>query len=365
MTITGTIATLNNALSLLYWQPYSTASVSQPNVIDVMISDQGNTAGLAKTATLQIALTPNSTATAAPTVTGPGNQTGPTTPLASPSPRPNGNALHVADGNSAGASETVYVQVLYGSLIASNSGSSIGSSLLALTGTIAQLNADLDGLHYTSTQNGAADPLDITIFANGLSNSLELNIAFQNSSTLTPILTAPGPQSVAAAAVLSFTEATGNAFHVAAGDANGVTEQVEIQVLSGRLAVGNTAGLTSVTGNGTSTLVLMGDIASLNAALDGLEYAPAPGIHADFLSLAFGNNGSCRRPDALRQCRHANRRAPRLSRLPMARVSWRQWKGIAGGTGIEIQQRLLARRLCVGGARLRTYSFAAYSVISE
>ena len=89
-----------------------------------------------------------------------------------------------------------------------------------------------------------------------------------------PRITVPAGQAVDEDATLVFSAATGNAILVADVDAGGGAEQVALDITDGVLALGSTAGLDSVIGNGTSSITLVGTIASLNAALDGLTFSP-------------------------------------------------------------------------------------------
>jgi hypothetical protein len=211
----------------------------------------------------------------------------------------NGNAIHLADSFSNTFGLTCYVQVSHGSLTVPTTGGNIsgsGTSLVQINGSLAELNAALDGLHYTPAANAANDFLSVMLLFGSGPTTAGLSLTFDSSSTLAPVLTAPGPQTVPAGDVLVFSQANQNGFHLAAGDANGADEIVIIDVLYGRLRVFDNIPGVAVSQNNTSSLLLTGTIADLNKALDGLQYGAPPGVTGDFMSIAFGNNGSANGP---------------------------------------------------------------------
>ncbi|HEY0026260.1 MAG TPA: Ig-like domain-containing protein [Allosphingosinicella sp.] len=69
---------------------------------------------------------------------------------------------------------------------------------------------------------------------------------------------------------LVFNTANGNAITVSDADDGSVT--VTLTVANGILTLAQTTGLTTVTGNGSATVVLAGSLANVNAALEGLTY---------------------------------------------------------------------------------------------
>ena len=90
---------------------------------------------------------------------------------------------------------------------------------------------------------------------------------------------------------LVFGASHGNAITISDVDAAGGDETVTLSVAHGALTLGTTANL-SVNGNGSGTVVLTGTIASINAALDGLTYAPAPNFNgADPLTISVNDLG--------------------------------------------------------------------------
>ena len=59
-----------------------------------------------------------------------------------------------------------------------------------------------------------------------------------------------------------------------------LTWMLNLSVPSGTLELSTTTGLTG-SGDGTSTLTYQGLLSAVNAALDGMQYTPAPGFHGD------------------------------------------------------------------------------------
>jgi CSLREA domain-containing protein len=71
-----------------------------------------------------------------------------------------------------------------------------------------------------------------------------------------------------------FDAAHGNRITLEDADSGGADEMLTLTVANGTLTLATTAGLTSATGDGTGTVTLVGSIAELNAAIDGLTYQP-------------------------------------------------------------------------------------------
>jgi hypothetical protein len=286
LTIAGTVPAVNAAFNGLEYQAFpGTASDS----LFISVTDSSG-AG----ASLTVQLTNYGYTDIAPTVTGLGFQA--FTNAGATFSQANGNAIHVADGDANGLYETAYVQVARGTLTVS-SGTSLGvngngTSDLIITGTVAHINAALDGLHYTPAGNHVSDFLNVLAGDGARTGSLAMVLGPDSSATLAPVIAVPGAQSDYVGSLLTFSEGNSSAIQLSAGDANGAIELLVLQTLQGRLEVGDTANLATINGNGSSLLTMTGTIAALNTAIDGLEYAaPAVG-DIDFLSVEFGNNGS-------------------------------------------------------------------------
>ncbi len=97
--------------------------------------------------------------------------------------------------------------------------------------------------------------------------SFTINVSAVNDL---PVNTVPGMQSVNEGETLVFSAGNGNAITVA--DSDNASLNVTLSVNDGTLTLASTAGLT-VSGDGSSQIVLSGSTANINAALDGLIFS--------------------------------------------------------------------------------------------
>ena len=94
---------------------------------------------------------------------------------------------------------------------------------------------------------------------------------------LPPVNSVPGEQfSVLGLFPVTFSQANGNAISTSDPDAGSADVEVTLEAQNGRLTLGGTAGLTFSQGDGANdtTMTFRGTLAVVNAALDGLRYAP-------------------------------------------------------------------------------------------
>jgi hypothetical protein len=91
-----------------------------------------------------------------------------------------------------------------------------------------------------------------------------------------PSVMTPPAQTVASGMTLRFGAALGDSIFVSDIDANGAAERVTLNASLGRLTLAETAGLnfTAATGADGSTITFTGTLDRINAALDGLTFAP-------------------------------------------------------------------------------------------
>jgi trimeric autotransporter adhesin len=101
------------------------------------------------------------------------------------------------------------------------------------------------------------------------------NIAAMSLNTA-PVNTVPGAQTTSEDVAKVFSAGNGNAISIADSDAGGANNQVTLSVTNGTLTLSTTSGLSFTAGDGTadSTMTLRGSAAAINAALEGLSYAP-------------------------------------------------------------------------------------------
>jgi hypothetical protein len=171
----------------------------------------------------------------------------------------------------------------------------------ALNGSTGQITvANSAALDYETTP---VFTLTVRVTDNGspaLSSTATVTISLNNVNE-TPVNQAPvnsvptGPQTVRKNKTLTFSHANGNAISIADPDAGTALVQVSLTVLRGKLTLDGTAGLTFQAGDGTNdrTMTFRGTIAAINAALDGLRYAPDKGYTgSDSLTITTNDLGS-------------------------------------------------------------------------
>ena len=89
-----------------------------------------------------------------------------------------------------------------------------------------------------------------------------------------PVNTVPGSQSVVKNSLLVFSATESNQISIA--DVDAATVQVTLSASNGLLTLSGTTGLTFSVGNGTAnpTMTFTGSISNINAALNGMQFAP-------------------------------------------------------------------------------------------
>src|SRR6202035_5794750 len=145
-------------------------------------------------------------------------------------------------------------------------GTGTNNATMTFTGTLANVNAALNGLTYTpgSFYNGG-DTLQITTLDTGDGKTLSSNVGLTVAGVL-PVNTVP----------VATQNTNENTITIADVDANGASEQITLIVTHGTLSLASTTGLTFTTGTGSnnSTMTFTGTLANVNAALNGLTYNP-------------------------------------------------------------------------------------------
>ncbi len=181
-------------------------------------------------------------------------------------------------------------------------GSFVGDTL-TLTGsdTLANYIAALQAIQYTNTSD-TPSTLQRTltwIVNDGSGNSNTQNTTVDVTATNDgPVNTVPVAQLVSEDTQLTFNLANGNLISIADADANPDDVQVTLNVTNGTVTLNPaaTGALTTLTGDGTGTVVATGTVAEINAALDGLvfqgiaNYTGAASI--EIVTNDLGNNPS-------------------------------------------------------------------------
>jgi hypothetical protein len=171
---------------------------------------------------------------------------------------------------------------------------------MTFTGTLADLNAALDGMTFlpTANYNGAAS-LQITSDDQGFSGSGGALVAADtvnisvNAVNDAPLLSVPGAQTPSSTSIV-FSTAGGNAITISDIDAAGMPLRVTLTAANGTLTLASTAGLVLVSGSGAQdvSVQLIGDLASINAALDGLRMELGMAAAAASISITVDDQGA-------------------------------------------------------------------------
>src|SRR5262249_39087958 len=144
-------------------------------------------------------------------------------------------------------------------------GTGTGNPAMTFIGTVANINAALNGLRFdpAANFNGVAT-LQVVTNDQGNTGSggpqtatsaVSINVAAVNDP---PANSLPGPQSTQVNTTLTFSSASGNAISVGDIDAGTGNLQVTLTSSNGVLALSTVTGLISVTGQGTGSVVFSG-----------------------------------------------------------------------------------------------------------
>ena len=274
-----------------------------PTTITLSVSDGGNVTTTTFTVTVQ-------SVNNAPTLTLPAAQT---VDEATQLVLSGTNAPSIGDVDAGTAPLQVAVTATNGTLKLSQitglsfvTGNSGFNATMTFSGSLADINAALDGLNYKPVvgYNGAAQ-IDLSVNdlgnsgsggAKTASGSIAINVVAVNDA---PRLGLPGAQATPQPTPLTFGAASANAITVSDVDAGSSNVQLTLStsaLANGTLSFGSTAGLTLVSGTGTNdtSVVLRGTLADLNAALGTLSFS-ATGAGAARIDITiddFGNTGS-------------------------------------------------------------------------
>ncbi len=287
MTVTGSLSDLNAALSTLTYtaQPFSAGSYG----LYITVTNSVDNLTAAAIVPMTIA-PPVLTAPASESLNENGSLTFPSGSISVADP----GAIYDFDGF---AYESVTLSAANGTLaLGSTSGLlwSIGSnnsSAISVTGTLANVNAALNGLVYTANAGfTGSDALQISFkdWFDGLIASATVSLAVTGSGASPPSIAAPATANLNENSSFNFA----NTISVTDSTASGTSDSLALSVNKGRLVLSSTAGLTFVSGsNGSSSMTVTGTLANLNADLNGLSYSPNSGYSgADSLDLALDNS---------------------------------------------------------------------------
>ena len=304
MTFTGGLAAINGALDGLTYTPDT--NYNGPDSIDVMVDDLGGGGGVPMQANATVNISVNTTNLAPILTLPPAQNIAEDTPLTFTA----GNAITVADPDAGANPIQMTLTATHGQIsLASTAGlgftigTGTGDVTMTFTGTVAALNAALDGMTYLGDPafNGA-DSIALSVNDLGNSGSGGANIVNASIDVMVlgvndpPALGVPAPQAIDEDAPLIFSGP--NAISISDIDAGSNPVQLSISVGNGVLSLSGVTGLvfSSGTGNNDTSMTFTGTTAAINSALDGLRYQGNLNFNgADTLSIAvddLGNSGS-------------------------------------------------------------------------
>lgn len=283
MTFTGTLADVNNALNGLVFNP--TANLSGLASIQIVTNDQGNTgSGGALSDTSAVTITVNAE-NDAPVLSIPSApETDEDVPLVFSTA--NANAIIVTDIDAGSSAVQLTLSSLGGTMTLSTTsgltfitGDGTSDSNIVISGTLASINAALNGMAFTPTANYSGHA-SISVDINDGGNSgaggaltesglIEMSVAAVNDA---PVNTVPGTLTMSEDGSVTI---NGSTFQIADTDAGAGVMQVAIASTSGTMTLSQTNGLTFLSGDGAddASMVFTGTIADINAALNGSTFA--------------------------------------------------------------------------------------------
>ncbi len=188
-----------------------------------------------------------------------------------------GGVISVADVDAdAGGGLEVSLGVSSGVLTVGTTAATVtgdGTTAVSIDGSVAAVNAALNGLTYTPNPNfNGSDSLSVSTsdqgnFGSGgaLSDNDTISITIDPVNDA-PVNTVPGPQTV-------FNTTTLSLGSIQVSDVDAQMLEVNLTVSEGVISLGSTAGV-DVTGNDSASLVTTGSVAAINSALGTLVYDP-------------------------------------------------------------------------------------------
>ena len=213
----------------------------------------------------------------------------------------NGNAISISDPYVAPSVEQVTLTAVQGTLTLSTTtnlsfdfadgngtgaGSGTNDATMTFRGSIADINAALDGFTFTPSTdyNGSAS---VEILTNDLGNTgLGGPLTAQSTVNIVdpPVLTLPSvTQKTGVSTPLVFSQSSGKAISIADPDAGTAVVQVSLTATNGTIALASSSNLTFSAGTGTNdaSMTFTGTLSDINTALDGLVFVPTSGYQGN------------------------------------------------------------------------------------
>ncbi|HEX8200129.1 MAG TPA: Ig-like domain-containing protein, partial [Isosphaeraceae bacterium] len=224
----------------------------------------------------------------------------------------NGNPIAISDVDAGTSPVRVTLGAIHGTLslggvagLSFSTGDGTADSTMTFTGTIAAINAALNGLSFHPTP-GYAGTAGLTILTDDQgftgaggplqdSDTLDISVDPVNDP---PVNAALGTQAFDEDTVLVFSGSHHNAIVISDPDADPGPIEVTLSAADGTLTLGSTSRLTFLRGDGTADPVMTfrGTLADVNTALDGLSLTPPPDFNGPSYLVAstndLGNTGT-------------------------------------------------------------------------
>jgi uncharacterized delta-60 repeat protein len=175
-----------------------------------------------------------------------------------------------------------------------NSGNASGAFAIdSLTGQITVVNSAALDFETAPTFSLTVQVTDSGSPALSASATMTINLSNVNEAPVNQVPTSQQLTSMNHS--LIFSAGTGNTISVSDPDTGTTVIQVDLAVLHGSLTLASTSGLTFIAGDGQENraMIFRGTFAAVNAALDGLTYAPDRGyVGSDSLTITSDDLGS-------------------------------------------------------------------------
>ncbi|MEO8629235.1 MAG: SBBP repeat-containing protein, partial [Betaproteobacteria bacterium] len=199
-----------------------------------------------------------------------------------------GNVISISDVDADLAPVQVSLTVTNGNLTLMQTtgltfvtGNGSANATMTFTGTVTSINLALNGLQFgpAANFNGTASLQLVTSDQGNTGSGGPLSTTSSVTITVNgvndrPINNVPGPQSSAQNGTLIFSAANGNAITVSDVDAGSTPLQVTLTANHGIVTVMAIGSLAMISGSGTATVTLSGNLNELNSALEGLRFEP-------------------------------------------------------------------------------------------
>ena len=162
-------------------------------------------------------------------------------------------------------------------------GSGPNGAAMTFTGTIANINAALNGMQFQAT-SGFQGTAHLQVTTNDLGHSGTLGEPQMTTNTLainvrpvtSPTIAMPQYPGIDEHQSIVFSTGGGNAVRISDPDVGNLPVQVTLATDYGTLSLSGVNGLTFATGSGPNgaTMTFRGTIANINAALNGMTFTP-------------------------------------------------------------------------------------------